>query len=189
MNNVSESSTGRWCSDENPSSTATAVEVMLPAAAWPRSRTNVVVRDMPRRTRNVAAATVTSSRSSVLRKIMRGAAFLTRRRGFANNQRPERPLRQCRDCSLIRGWMRGDLPSFCCSNRHGALFVEFSIKSGAPQTVRGGCIVAGVYESRKLSGAAASLDRAAKGYLSRILARGDMEGRPGTTLLLRDVPG
>jgi leucyl aminopeptidase len=67
--------------------------------------------------------------------------------------------------------------------------VEFSIKSGAPQTVRSGCIVTGVYEPRKLSGPAASLDRGAKGYLTGALRRGDMDGKPGTTLLLRDIPG
>ncbi len=67
--------------------------------------------------------------------------------------------------------------------------MEFSIKSGAPQTVRSGCIVAGVFEPRKLSGPAASLDRGAKGYLTGVLRRGDMEGKPGTTLLLRDIPG
>jgi leucyl aminopeptidase len=67
--------------------------------------------------------------------------------------------------------------------------VEFSIKSGAPQTARNGCVVAGVFEPRKLSGAAASLDRAAKGYLSGVLARGDMQGKPGSTLLLHNVPG
>ncbi len=67
--------------------------------------------------------------------------------------------------------------------------MEFSIKSGAPQTVRSGCLVAGVFESRKLSAAAASLDRSSKGYLSGVLNRGDMQGKPGTTLLLHNVPG
>jgi leucyl aminopeptidase len=67
--------------------------------------------------------------------------------------------------------------------------VEFSIKSGAPQTARNGCVVAGVYEPRKLSSAAASLDRASKGYLSGVLNRGDMQGKAGSTLLLRGVPG
>ena len=67
--------------------------------------------------------------------------------------------------------------------------VEFSIKSGPPPTGRAGCVVAGVFEPRKLSGPAASLDRAANGYLTAALRRGDMEGKAGTTLLLRDVPG
>ena len=67
--------------------------------------------------------------------------------------------------------------------------MEFSIKSGAPQTGASGCLVVGVYEPRKLSSAAASVDRAATGYLARIARRGDMQGKPGTTLLLHSVPG
>ena len=67
--------------------------------------------------------------------------------------------------------------------------MEFSIKSGAPQTGASGCLVVGVYEPRKLSAAAAAVDRAAKGYLSAVVRRGDMEGKPGTTLLLHSVPG
>jgi leucyl aminopeptidase len=67
--------------------------------------------------------------------------------------------------------------------------VEFSIKSGAPQSARNGCLVVGVYEPRKLSGAGAALDRAAKGYLGAILRRGDLQGKLGTTLFLHSVPG
>jgi len=67
--------------------------------------------------------------------------------------------------------------------------VEFSINSGTPQTGRNGCVVAGVFEQRKLSAAAAAVDRASKGHLTGILRRGDMEGKAGTTLLLHDVPG
>ena len=67
--------------------------------------------------------------------------------------------------------------------------MEFSIKNAAPQTVRNGCVVAGVFEPRQLSGPAAGLDRAAKGYLSGVLRRGDMQGKAGTTLLLHNVPG
>jgi leucyl aminopeptidase len=48
--------------------------------------------------------------------------------------------------------------------------------------------VVGVFEPRKLSAQAAALDRAAGGYLLRIVERGDMEGKLGTTLLLHNVP-
>jgi leucyl aminopeptidase len=50
-------------------------------------------------------------------------------------------------------------------------------------------VVAGVFEPRKLSGPAAGLDRAAKGYLAGVLKSGDMDGKAGTTLLLQKVPG
>ena len=66
--------------------------------------------------------------------------------------------------------------------------MEFSIKAGSSENTQTGCIVVGVFEPRKLSDAAAALDRATKGFLTRILKRGDMEGKPGTTLLLHDVP-
>ncbi len=67
--------------------------------------------------------------------------------------------------------------------------MEFSIKPLTPGRNACGCTVVGVYAGRKLSEAATALDRAAKGYLRRLLERGDMEGRLGTTLLLHDVPG
>jgi len=67
--------------------------------------------------------------------------------------------------------------------------VEFSIKSAAPQKLSNGCVVAGVFDSRQLSAPAARLDRAAHGYLSGVVRRGDMQGKAGTTLLLRNVPG
>jgi len=67
--------------------------------------------------------------------------------------------------------------------------VEFSINSGVPQTGRNGCRVVGVFEPRKLSGAAAGIDRAAKGYLTSVVRRGDMQGKLGATLLLHNVPG
>ena len=65
--------------------------------------------------------------------------------------------------------------------------MEFSIKSGAPEKQRSACIVVGVFEPRKLSAAAESVDRAANGQLSDILRRGDMEGKLGSTLLLHGI--
>jgi len=66
--------------------------------------------------------------------------------------------------------------------------VEFSIKSGAPEKQRTACVVVGIFEPRKLSAAAESIDRAANGQLSDILRRGDMEGKLGATLLLHNIP-
>ncbi len=66
--------------------------------------------------------------------------------------------------------------------------MEFSIKSISPGQAKSGCAVVGVFESRKLSATAAALDRTAKGYLSSIVARGDMDGKLGATLLLHNVP-
>ena len=67
--------------------------------------------------------------------------------------------------------------------------VEFSIKTGSPEKQRSDCVVVGVFEDGKLTGAAQALDKAAKHYLSDIIARGDMSGKAAATLLLHNVPG
>ena len=67
--------------------------------------------------------------------------------------------------------------------------MEFSIRSGSPEKQRSACVVVGVFESRKLSLPAEVIDNAARGYLSDLLRRGDMEGKAGSTLLLHNVPG
>ena len=67
--------------------------------------------------------------------------------------------------------------------------MEFSIKNGNPEKQRNDCVIVGVFEPRKLSGAAEEIDRASDGYLSSILRRGDMDGKLASTLLLHNVPG
>jgi leucyl aminopeptidase len=67
--------------------------------------------------------------------------------------------------------------------------MEFSIKSGSPEKQRSACIVAGVFEARRLTLAAEILDKSTDGYISGVLRRGDMEGKAGTTLLLHNIPG
>lgn len=66
--------------------------------------------------------------------------------------------------------------------------MEFSIKSGSPAKQQSACAVIGVFEARKLTPPAALIDKASNHYLSDILARGDMEGKAGSTLLLHNVP-
>ncbi len=67
--------------------------------------------------------------------------------------------------------------------------MEFSIKSGSPEKQRTGCVVVGVFEGRKLTASAQVIDRAARGFLTEVLRRGDLEGKAGTTLLLQSVSG
>ena len=67
--------------------------------------------------------------------------------------------------------------------------VEFSIKTSAPEKQAAHCTVVGVHAPRKLAPAAAAINRASGGYLERILRRGDMQGKSGSTLLLHNVPG
>jgi leucyl aminopeptidase len=67
--------------------------------------------------------------------------------------------------------------------------VEFSTKIAAPEKAQSACVVAGVYESRKLSRAAEALDKAARGALREILRSGDMNGKTGVTRMLYKVRG
>lgn len=67
--------------------------------------------------------------------------------------------------------------------------MEFSIKSGSPEKQRSACVVIGVFEPRKLSSPGDIVNQAADSYVTNLLRRGDMEGKPGTTLLLHNVPG
>ena len=66
--------------------------------------------------------------------------------------------------------------------------MEFIVKSGTPEKQRSSCIVAGVFESRKLSTVAHQIDAVSGGAISSILRRGDLEGKPGQSLLLHNIP-
>ncbi len=62
--------------------------------------------------------------------------------------------------------------------------MKYQIKAGAAEKQRTACLILGVYERRKLSVPAVAVDEAANGLLTSILSTGDMDGRPGQTLLL-----
>lgn len=66
--------------------------------------------------------------------------------------------------------------------------MEFAIKVGGADKHRSACIVLGVFESRKLTDGAKSIDVATEGYVSSVLRTGDMNGKLGTTLLLHNIP-
>ncbi len=66
--------------------------------------------------------------------------------------------------------------------------MEFSVKSGSPEKQRSACIVVGVFEPRRLTSLAEQLDKISEGYISNLLRRGDLEGKPGQMLLLHHVP-
>jgi len=68
-------------------------------------------------------------------------------------------------------------------------YLDISVKSGDPEKQRSACLVAGVFEGRKLSASARRLDEASSGALSAILRRGDLEGKSGQSLLLHNLPG
>jgi len=66
--------------------------------------------------------------------------------------------------------------------------MEFIVKSGTPEKQRSGCIVVGVFEARKLSAVAHQIDEVSGGAIGAIVRRGDLDGKPGQTLLLHNIP-
>ncbi len=66
--------------------------------------------------------------------------------------------------------------------------IEFSIKSGSPEKQRTTCLVLPVFEGRKLSDIAKTIDEVSDKFISTLLRRGDIEGKIGQTLLLHNVP-
>lgn len=67
--------------------------------------------------------------------------------------------------------------------------IEYFLSNSSPDQQAAGCIVVGIYEPRTPSPSAVLLDQASKGHITAILDRGDMQGKPGSTLLLHNVPG
>lgn len=66
--------------------------------------------------------------------------------------------------------------------------MEFITKPVNLDKYQGDSLVVGIFESRKLTEAAKRLDEASSGYLSKLLAQGDMNGKANSTLLLHHVP-
>ena len=67
--------------------------------------------------------------------------------------------------------------------------MEFKSRTGQPTKARTQCLVAGVYDKKVLSDIAKTLDKASRGYISRIIKKGDLTGKVGSGLLLHEVPG
>ena len=55
--------------------------------------------------------------------------------------------------------------------------MEFNVKNGSIEKQRTGCVIIGVYETRRFSESAEELDRLSEGYLSNILRKGDLDGK------------
>ncbi|MDD4929707.1 MAG: leucyl aminopeptidase [Gallionella sp.] len=67
--------------------------------------------------------------------------------------------------------------------------MEFSIKQSSPENQRSACVVLGVFEGGQLSPAAHILDQTSGHQLSDLIARGDMTGKTGTTVILQTLSG
>jgi leucyl aminopeptidase len=55
--------------------------------------------------------------------------------------------------------------------------MKFTIKHENPGAVKSGCVILGVFETRKLSDAASSFDRTTRGLLSKLLKDGEIDGK------------
>ena len=67
--------------------------------------------------------------------------------------------------------------------------MEFSIKSSSPEKLRADCLLVGVFEGRKLTELAKTLDAVSEKAISAALKSGDCEGKVGSVLMLRQLTG
>ena len=67
--------------------------------------------------------------------------------------------------------------------------LEFTLNHDAPALAAVDCVVVGAFADASLSPAAKAVDEASGGRLSALLARGDLSGKTGATLVLHDLPG
>ena len=66
--------------------------------------------------------------------------------------------------------------------------MKYGTRTGNAAKARTQCTIVGVYEDGQLSPSARFLDKASKGYLRKVLKRGDITGKANQTLVLHDVP-
>ena len=67
--------------------------------------------------------------------------------------------------------------------------MQATARSGSAEKVRTGTVVVGAFADGTLTPAAQAIDKASKRRVSTVLARGDLDGKAGSTVLLHDVPG
>ncbi|HKJ77771.1 MAG TPA: M17 family peptidase N-terminal domain-containing protein, partial [Gammaproteobacteria bacterium] len=67
--------------------------------------------------------------------------------------------------------------------------MEFTVKTGQPETLRTACLIVPVHEGQKLGPTAQTLDKASDGAVRRLFKNGDIKGRPGETVLLHRPGG
>jgi leucyl aminopeptidase len=66
--------------------------------------------------------------------------------------------------------------------------MKYGTRNGSAAKARSQCTVVGVYENGQLSASAKVLDKESKGYLRKVLKRGDISGKANQLLVLHDVP-
>ncbi len=66
--------------------------------------------------------------------------------------------------------------------------MNYGTRMGSAAKARTQCIIVGVYDNNQLSETAKELDKASKGYLKKVIKRGDITGKANQLLVLQDVP-
>lgn len=67
--------------------------------------------------------------------------------------------------------------------------LDLTLDNSSPERTRTGLLVVGAFADGVLTSAAKRIDAESKGRLSTVLKRGDLDEKPGATLLLHDLPG
>jgi leucyl aminopeptidase len=67
--------------------------------------------------------------------------------------------------------------------------MEFHLETSSPEKARTGILVIGTFSDGILPASSKKIDGASGGKLSAVIKRGDLEEKPGATLLLHDLPG
>jgi leucyl aminopeptidase len=67
--------------------------------------------------------------------------------------------------------------------------MQFLTKTANITKSRSQCIVVGIYDDKNLTPSAKAIDVASKGYIKKVISRGDIEGKIGQSVMLLDVDG
>jgi leucyl aminopeptidase len=67
--------------------------------------------------------------------------------------------------------------------------MQYFVTTNAPTTVETDCVAVAVFEQGELSPSAMTINDQSDGYIKQVIARGDIKGKAGQTLLLHDVAG
>ena len=67
--------------------------------------------------------------------------------------------------------------------------MDYTVNAGAPHEQQTDCLIVGVFEKGRPGPGMELVDKASKGHVSDLVAKGDCTGRIGQTVLLHGVPG
>lgn len=67
--------------------------------------------------------------------------------------------------------------------------MKFEIQSGEYQAKDNDCLILGIFENGELPPAGKKIDKASKGFLSKLIKKGDVSGKMAQTSILFQVPG